>query len=111
MWDVFSKTPGKVFEGHTGDVACDHYHRYKEDVGLLSELGVKSYRFSVSWTRILPDGTGKVSPKGLDFYDRLVDELLRAGIVPMCTLFHWDFPQALQDRGGFLQRDVADWFA
>ncbi|WP_437492446.1 GH1 family beta-glucosidase [Sorangium sp. So ce1014] len=111
VWDVFSNTPGKVFEGHTGNVACDHYHRYKEDLGLLAELGAKSYRFSVSWTRVLPEGTGKVNPKGLDFYDRLVDELLRLGITPMCTLFHWDFPQALQDRGGFLQRDVADWFA
>jgi beta-glucosidase len=111
VWDVFSKKPGAVFEGHTGDVACDHYHRYKEDLGLLAELGVKSYRFSVSWTRVIPEGTGQVNPKGLDFYDRLVDELLRLGIVPMCTLFHWDFPQALQDRGGFLQRDVAGWFA
>ncbi|WP_437682536.1 GH1 family beta-glucosidase [Sorangium sp. So ce131] len=111
VWDVFSKKPGKVFEGHTGDVACDHYHRYKEDLGLLSELGVKSYRFSVSWPRVIPEGTGKVNPKGLDFYDRLVDELLRLGISPMCTLFHWDFPQALQDRGGFLERDVAEWFA
>ena len=111
VWDVFSKKPGAVFEGHTGDVACDHYHRYKEDVALMKTLGVKAYRFSVSWTRVLPEGAGTPNPKGFDFYNRLLDELHKAGITPMCTLFHWDFPQALYLRGGWLNRDVASWFA
>ncbi|MES1209255.1 MAG: GH1 family beta-glucosidase [Pseudomonadota bacterium] len=111
VWDVFSKKPGAVFEGHTGDVACDHYHRYKEDIALMKRLGATSYRFSVSWPRVLPAGTGAPNPKGLDFYSRLVDELARNGIAPMCTLFHWDFPQALYQRGGWLNRDVAGWFA
>jgi beta-glucosidase len=111
VWDVFSKKKGAVFEGHTGDVACDHYHRYQEDVAAMKALGLGSYRFSVSWPRVLPDGVGAVNPKGLDFYSRLVDELLGHGIAPMCTLFHWDYPQALYDRGGWLNRDSADWFA
>jgi beta-glucosidase len=110
-WDVFSKRPGAVFEGHNGDVACDHYHRYREDIALMGELGLQAYRFSVSWSRVLPEGRGPVNPAGLAFYDRLVDGLLEAGITPFCTLFHWDLPQALQQRGGFLNRDVADWFA
>ena len=110
VWDVFVKKPGAVFEGHTGDVACDHYHRYKEDVALMKKLGVKSYRFSISWPRVLPEGTGTPNPKGFDFYNRLLDELLTAGISPLCTLFHWDFPQALYKRGGWLNRDVAGWF-
>ena len=111
VWDVFAKKPGAVFEGHTGDVACDHYHRYKEDVALMKALGVKTYRFSVAWTRVFPDGTGAQNPKGFDFYNRLLDELGKAGIAPLCTLFHWDFPQALYKRGGWLNRDVANWFA
>jgi beta-glucosidase len=111
VWDVFCKKPGAVFEGHTGDIACDHYHRYKEDVALMKALGITSYRFSVSWTRVIPEGVGKRNTKGFDFYSRLVDELLQAGISPLCTLFHWDFPQALYLRGGWLNRDVAGWFA
>ncbi|HVT08162.1 MAG TPA: GH1 family beta-glucosidase [Polyangia bacterium] len=111
VWDVFCKKKGAVFEGDTGDVACDHYHRYKEDVALMKALGVKSYRFSVSWPRVLPDGIGASNPKGLDFYSRLLDELLKAGIEPMCTVFHWDYPQALYKKGGWLQRESADWFA
>jgi beta-glucosidase len=111
VWDVFSRKPGAVFEGHTGDIACDHYHRYREDIALMKTLGIASYRFSISWPRVLPDGTGAVNDKGLDFYSRLVDELLQGGIAPMCTLFHWDYPQALYQRGGWLQRDSADWFA
>ncbi|MET0287470.1 MAG: family 1 glycosylhydrolase, partial [Polyangiales bacterium] len=111
VWDVFSKRPGAVFEGHTGDVACDHYHRYREDTALMRQLGLQAYRFSVSWSRVLPEGRGTVNPLGLSFYDRLVDGLLEAGIQPYCTLFHWDLPQALQQRGGFLNRDIADWFA
>ncbi|MDR7422965.1 MAG: family 1 glycosylhydrolase, partial [Armatimonadota bacterium] len=93
-----------------GDVACDHYHRYKEDVALMRQLGVRSYRFSISWSRVLPEGRGAVNEKGLDFYKRLLDELLAARLVPMCTLFHWDFPQALFERGGWQNRDSADWF-
>lgn len=111
VWDVFCRRPGAVFEGHSGDVACDHYHRYRDDVGLMRELGLQAYRFSVSWSRVLPEGRGKPNEKGLAFYDRLVDALLAAGIQPYCTLFHWDLPQALQQRGGFVNRDMADWFA
>ena len=111
VWDTFSKKKGAVFEGHTGETACDHYHRFKEDVALMKTLGVKSYRFSVSWTRVLPNGIGAVNGKGLDFYNRLLDELGKAGIAPMCTIFHWDYPEALYRRGGWLNRDSADWFA
>lgn len=111
VWDVFCKKKGTIYEGNTGDVACDHYHRYKEDVALIKSLGAKSYRFSVSWPRVLPDGTGAVNSKGVDFYSRLVDELLKNGIKPMCTVFHWDYPQALYQRGGWLKRESADWFA
>ena len=111
VWDVFCKKKGVIFEGDTGDVACDHYHRYKEDVALMKALGVKGYRFSVSWPRVLPEGIGASNPKGVDFYSRLVDELLKAGIEPLCTVFHWDYPQALYKKGGWLQRDSAEWFA
>jgi beta-glucosidase len=110
VWDTFSKKPGATFEGQSGEVACDHYHRYREDITLLRELGARHYRLSVSWTRVLPAGRGAVNEKGLDFYERLVDELLRAGITPFVTLFHWDYPQALFDEGGWLARDSADWF-
>src|SRR6188768_1378009 len=91
VWDTFCHKKGVVFEGDTGDTACDHYHRYKDDVALMKTLGVKSYRFSVSWTRLLPNGVGAVNGKGVDFYSRLVDELGKAGITPMCTAFHWDY--------------------
>jgi beta-glucosidase len=111
VWDVFCKKKGAIFEGDTGDVACDHYNRYKEDVALMKSLGVKSYRFSVSWPRVLPEGIGASNPKGLDFYSRLLDELGKAGIEPMLTVFHWDYPQALYKKGGWLSRDSADWFA
>jgi beta-glucosidase len=111
VWDTFSKKPGATWEGNTGDVACDHYHRFREDVGLLKALGVTHYRFSVSWPRVLPAGVGAVNSKGLDFYDRLLDELQRAGITPLCTVYHWDLPQALEDRGGWVNREIADWFA
>ena len=99
VWDVFTRRPGAVFEGHTGDVACDHYHRYPEDVALMKALGLGAYRFSISWPRVLPEGVGTPNPKGLDFYSRLVDTLLEHRIAPACTLFHWDFPQALYLRG------------
>lgn len=111
IWDAFTHTPGHVFEGQTADVACDHYHRWPEDVQLLRQLGVRLYRFSISWPRVLPEGRGTVNAKGLDFYDRLVDALLEAGIQPFPTLYHWDLPQALQDRGGWLNRDTVHAFA
>ena len=111
IWDAFCKKPGAIWNGQSGDVACDHYHRYKEDVALARSLGLRAYRFSVSWPRVLPEGTGAVNAKGLDFYDRLVDELLAAKIDPWLTLYHWDLPLALYRRGGWLDRDVAAWFA
>jgi beta-glucosidase len=110
-WHRFTHTPGMVPSGDTGDVACDHYRRYESDVRLMHELGLNAYRFSVSWSRILPDGHGQVSSRGLDFYRRLVDALLARGIRPLVSLFHWDLPAALDDRGGWLNRDVAGWFA
>jgi beta-glucosidase len=111
IWTRFSATPGKIANGDTGDIACDHYRRYKEDVALMKQLGMQAYRFSTSWSRILPQGRGAINQKGLDFYDRLVDELLANGIEPMLTLYHWDLPAALDDRGGWLNPDIAEWFA
>jgi beta-glucosidase len=111
IWQRFAHTPGMMKNGDTGDVACDHYRRYKEDVALMRELGLKAYRFSVSWSRVFPEGTGRVNPAGLGFYERLVDTLLENGIEPVVTLYHWDLPAALDDRGGWLNRDIADWFA
>jgi len=111
IWDTFSHIPGKVANNENGDIAVDHYHRYKDDIRLMADLGLKAYRFSTSWTRILPDGTGKVNKKGLDFYDRLIDELLKNKIEPYVCLFHWDLPQALQDKGGWPARETADRFA
>ena len=111
VWDRFVRQPGKIERGETGDMACDHYHRMPADVALMKELGLNAYRFSVSWSRVIPEGQGKVNERGLDFYDRLVDELGRAGIAANVTLHHWDLPQALQDRGGWPVRECADWFA
>jgi beta-glucosidase len=111
IWDTFSHTPGKVFHGDTGDVACDSYHRYPEDIALLQRLGVGAYRFSLSWPRIQPDGRGAPNAKGLDYYNRLIDALLEKGIAPMVTLYHWDLPQALQEKGGWATRDIAEIFA
>ena len=111
IWDTFSHTPGKTNNGDTGDVADDHYHRYKEDVQLMKDLGLKTYRFSVAWPRVFPQGTGTPNPKGLDFYNRMLDELLAAGIQPYCTLFHWDLPQALEDKGGWQSRATSEAFA
>jgi beta-glucosidase len=111
IWDTYAHTPGKIRDGSNGDVANDHYHRYKEDVALMKSIGVKAYRFSISWPRVFPEGTGKPNPKGLDFYSRLVDELVAAGIAPFATLYHWDLPQALQDRWkGWQSRDTAKAF-
>ncbi|MEV5751403.1 GH1 family beta-glucosidase [Actinoallomurus sp. NPDC052308] len=111
IWDTFAHTPGKVLGGDTGDVATDHYHRFREDVALMASLGLTAYRFSISWSRVRPDGTGPVNAKGLDFYRRLVDTLLEAGVQPWPTLYHWDLPQALEDAGGWPNRDTAYRFA
>ncbi|HKM43240.1 MAG TPA: GH1 family beta-glucosidase [Limnochordia bacterium] len=111
IWDRFSRTPGKVLNGDTGDVACDHYHLYKKDVALIKDLGVDSYRFSLAWPRIVPAGRGGVNQKGLDFYKRLIEELLSQGVAPAVTLYHWDLPQVLEDEGGWLNRDTAKYFA
>lgn len=111
IWDRFVRWPAHVLNGDTGQVACDHYHRMPSDVTLFKELGLQCYSFTISWTRVLPDGRGAANPRGLDFYDRLVDALLAAGITPKATLYHWDFPQALQDLGGWPNREAVDWFA
>ena len=111
IWQRFSHTPGMMSNGDTGDVACDHYRRMESDVQLMKQLGLKAYRFSIAWSRVMPEGKGRVNEKGLDFYSRLVDQLLENGIEPLATLYHWDLPAALDDRGGWLNPDIADWFA
>jgi beta-glucosidase len=111
IWDRFAHTPGRIRDGSTGDVACDSYHRFLEDVKLLQQLNLRSYRFSISWTRLQPTGRGAVNPRGADYYRRLVDALLAAGIRPLVTLYHWDLPQALEDAGGWPERDTAQRFA
>lgn len=111
IWDTMCQKKAAIYGGQTGDVACDHYHRYQGDVRVMQEINLAAYRLSVSWPRVIPDGIGKVNTKGLDFYDRLVDALMASGITPYVTLFHWDFPQALYLRNGWLNRESADWFA
>ena len=111
IWDRFAHTPGKVRDGSNGDVACDHYHRWREDVALMKSLNLQAYRFSIAWPRILPKGRGLINPEGVDFYNRLVDELLAANITPFATLYHWDLPQALQEQGGWTVRSTAEAFA
>lgn len=111
IWDTFNHTPGRIANGETGDMSADHYHRYKEDLALMAGLGIPAYRFSISWSRVLPEGRGAVNKKGLDFYDRLVDELLKQGIEPYACLYHFDLPQALQDLGGWPERQTAYHFA
>src|ERR687895_2027007 len=111
IWDTFSHTPGRVRNGDTGDVACDHYRRWREDLDLMASLGVRAYRFSVAWPRIQPAGDGDVNGAGLDFYDRLVDGLLERGIEPYVTLYHWDLPDALEQRGGWRNSEIVDRFA
>lgn len=111
IWDMMGRHQGKIHHGQTGKFACDHYNRYKQDIGLMSELGVHAYRLSISWPRVLPDGTGKVNHRGLDFYSDLIDTLLENNITPWVTLFHWDYPYSLYCRGGWLNRESADWFA
>ena len=110
VWDNFSHKPFRILNGDTGDIACDHYHHMQDDIALMKTLGMQSYRFSISWPRVLPEGIGRIEPRGLDFYDRLVDALLEVDIMPMATLNHWDFPQALQEKGGWPNRDSVDWF-
>lgn len=110
IWDRFSHTPGKILNNDTGDVACNHYHKYKEDVTLMKEIGLTHYRYSISWPRIFPDGTGKPNQKGIDFYKRLTNELLENGISPSVTLFHWDLPQKLEDKGGWTNRETIKYF-
>lgn len=111
VWDMTCRRKGAIKWGHTGEIACDHYHRYKEDVALMASLGAKAYRLSISWPRVLPEGIGRVNEKGIDFYNRLIDELLSKGIAPYVTLFHWDFPYELYCRGGWLNPKSSDWFA
>ena len=110
IWDVFTKEPGRVYEGHTGDIACDHYHRFREDVAYMKELGLKGYRFSIDWSRVLPEGTGKVNEKGIDFYNALIDELLEQGIEPYITLYHWELPYEIYKRGGWMNPEFVEWF-
>lgn len=110
IWDRFTHRPGTILNGDTGDVACDHYHRYREDVALMAGAGIPAYSLTTAWTRIIPDGTGPVEPRGIGFYDRLVDELLAHGVTPYVTLYHWDLPQGLQDRGGWASRETVDAF-
>jgi len=111
IWDTFCERPGTITDGSSGAVACDHYHRWESDLDLMQSLGIGSYRFSIAWPRVLPGGRGPVNRRGLEFYDRLVDGLLARGISPIATLYHWDLPQGLQDRGGWENRDSAEWFA
>jgi beta-glucosidase len=110
IWDTFARVPGTISDRSTPEITCDSYHRYPEDIALLKGLSVNAYRFSISWSRVMPDGTGEPDPRGLDYYDRVTDGLLKAGIEPWPCLFHWDLPQALQDRGGWGDRAIADWF-
>lgn len=110
IWDVFTKEDGRVYEGHSGDIACDHYHRFREDVAIMKEMGLKAYRFSIDWARVLPDGIGNVNEKGVEFYSKLIDELLGAGIEPYITLHHWELPYELYKKGGWMNRDIAEWF-
>lgn len=110
VWDTFAHTAGKTYENENGDVACDHYHRWPEDIALMREMGIKAYRFSLAWPRIIPQGRGTVNQKGLDHYDRLIDALLEANITPFATLYHWDLPQPLQDAGGWSERSTVDAF-
>lgn len=110
IWDIYTKEEGRVYEGHTGEIACDHYGRFREDVSHMKEMGIKAYRFSIDWTRVLPEGTGKVNEKGIAFYSNLIDELLRAGIEPYITLHHWELPYELYKKGGWMNEQSAQWF-
>lgn len=111
IWDTFTHIPGNVIDGSNGDTACDHYHRYEEDIEIMKTLRLKGYRFSISWTRILPEGSGKINRKGLDFYKRLIDKLCSSNIIPFATIYHWDLPQVLEDKGGWGNSDISKYFA
>ncbi len=111
IWDAFCHTPGKIFHGDTGDIACDHYERWEQDVALMAGLGLNAYRLSVAWPRVQPDGAGSYNQKGIDFYRQLLDRLLEHGITPAVTLYHWDLPQALEEKGGWANRDSAERFS
>lgn len=111
IWDVYTEQPGHIYEEHTGDVACDHYHRYKEDVKQMKEMGLKAYRFSINWSRVLPEGRGKVNEKGIEFYSNLIDELLKNDIEPFITLYHWELPYEIYKRGGWMNPEIVEWFA
>ena len=111
IWDVFTHEPSRIWGGHTGDMACDHYHRFREDVKLMKELGIQAYRFSISWARLFPNGIGEVNDAGVRFYSDLIDALLEAGIEPYITLYHWDLPYELHKKGGWLNEDSKVWFA
>ena len=111
VWDIYTHDPGHISGGHNGDIACDHYHRFREDVSLMKEIGLNAYRFSVSWARLLPEGTGKVSEAGVQFYSGLIDALLENGITPYITLHHWDMPYALCKRGGWMNQESPEWLA
>ncbi len=110
IWDVYTDEPGHVFEGHTGETACDHYHRFREDVRIMKEIGLKGYRFSIDWSRVLPEGYGSVNEKGIDFYNALIDELLANGIEPYITLYHWELPYEIYKRGGWMNPQIVEWF-
>ena len=110
VWDIYTKQPGHVYENHTGDVACDHYHRFREDVAIMKEMGLKGYRFSIDWSRVLPEGRGKVNEAGIAFYGNLIDALLEAGIEPYITLYHWELPYEIYKRGGWMNPDIVEWF-
>jgi beta-glucosidase len=111
IWDTFARLPGRIADGSNGEIACDHFHRYREDIALVANAGLKAYRYSICWPRVLPAGTGQIDPRGLDFYERLTDAVLQAEVEPWICLYHWDLPQALQDRGGWTNRASADWYA
>ena len=110
IWDIYTKEQGKIYENHNGDIACDHYNRFYEDVKLMKEIGIKAYRFSINWARILPEGIGKVNEKGIKFYQNLIDELLKNNIEPYITLYHWELPYELYKKGGWLNSDIVEWF-
>ena len=110
IWDVYTKEPGKIYSGHTGEVACDHYHRYKEDVQLMKAIGLKAYRFSIDWSRVLPEGYGRVNEKAIAFYNALIDELLENEIEPYITLYHWELPYEIYKRGGWMNPQIVEWF-
>ena len=110
IWDVYTKESGKVYGGHTGETACDHYHRFREDVRIMKEIGLKAYRFSIDWTRVLPEGTGRVNEEGIRFYSDLIDALIENNIEPYITLYHWELPYELYKKGGWMNRDIAEWF-